>query len=345
MTSDVTSYPRSAQAHGSDTAPAGAFLHLVGCIDQVELKPEAVLARALKGDYVYRCAGPIAEKAIEVCWFVGVVSLLIASEVLLYPVWESWDRRYLWEGSTFFRTFGVGLGWIPGAIAAFFVAEGANSVSPRVFGGGQEIAAQLRTLGRLRLSPGLVKLIAQCRADSGLVDRLNTPEGRALQSPLDRLAECRWDLLAVVVKPASTLPDTTLEAFDTAAVPLMAFALTLDEVSTKATESRQEAIARLDSQVDALVAKIDNLVEEHARRRAAARREEQAGIAAVAEEVANLQEEHARRRAADDLEAQAALTAVEEEAIAQMTDLTARGFEAGMSELDALIETDQELDG
>ena len=83
-----------------------------------------------------------------------------------------------------------------------------------------------------------------------------------------------------------------------------------------ATESRHEALARLDSQVSALVDKIDRVRDEQANRREAARIAAQSGIAEV-----------------------------EDEAIAQMTDLTDRGFDHGMSELDALIESDRELEG
>lgn len=187
---------------------------------------------------------------------------------------------------------------------------------PTLTGKWRHIADQLATLESCRFSPELLVLVEQTQAEPrGLETRLDDERAHGLRDSLNRLTVCRWDLLTELRTRDSTLPEATLEAFDTAAVPLMAFALTLDEVSTVATESRHEALARLDGQVSALVDKIDRVRDEQASRRKAARLAAQSGVAEV-----------------------------EGEAISQMTDLTDQGFDAGMSQLDALIESDRELE-
>ena len=163
----------------------------------------------------------------------------------------------------------------------------------------------------LRLSDAVFGLIASTsKAEEALLG-LGRPEHRALREDIDALTLTRWDIVSELRAHESTLPDAVLEAFDKAAVPLMSLAL---DLAGGAPGGEEDARRALHTQSQELRAKVTRLLETQS-----ARRERQSGADSAATQ-------GAQRRIAEAMGRERGAT-----------------FEEGMSELDALIESDLEL--
>jgi hypothetical protein len=173
----------------------------------------------------------------------------------------------------------------------------------------------LALLKTCRFNSVFVELVEGVVQSSGGVEGCLRTIPDDLKTSLNRLSGARWDLLAELNTYGSTLPEAVLEAFDKAAIPLMAFALNVGEVSTVATESRDEALLRFDGRVTTLVDKIVVTLADQATGRDKVR-----------------------------LIGQDAVAKVEMRAIEEMLDSTGHGYDAGMSELEDLLESNRELD-
>jgi hypothetical protein len=165
-----------------------------------------------------------------------------------------------------------------------------------------------------RLSPALLDLIEEVSAAPDDLDAsLDDPRNEALRAPLNRLAVCRWDVLAELLSPGCIIPDAVLTAYDRAAVPLMRSTFNLDDPSPTSA-SRHAAIDQVTERTTRLVEKTQELLDAQAHRRAHAQSTAHANRAAIADAITDA-----------------------------ISDMTGDHFEEGMAQLDALIESDQEL--
>lgn len=174
----------------------------------------------------------------------------------------------------------------------------------------------LRQAHEARLRGGLLELIDETSAEPDALDTtLDDPRHEALRATLNRLAVCRWDILAELMSTGSLLPDAVLYAYDRAAVPLMRSALSLEETSPSAS-ARAEAIARVIQRTRTLVERTEALLQAQAHRRAHATSAARADESAIADAITDA-----------------------------ITDMAGDQFEEGLAQLEALIESDRELGG